>query len=57
MTPSWFFPVVLTVTMPSSGLDFDSLFSMTSDSAYKVSPTNKGWGKTISVHPRLAIAF
>src|SRR5690606_1255278 len=49
--------MVLQVTMPAPGRDLDSRFSSTVDSAYRVSPTNRGWVILISDHPRLATAF
>ena len=43
--------------MPAFFLDSERRVSNTSDSAYKVSPTNKGCGKTMSVQPKFAMAF
>ncbi|SKS27474.1 Uncharacterised protein [Mycobacteroides abscessus subsp. abscessus] len=39
--------------MPSPGRLLDSRLSITSDSAYRVSPWNSGAGKAISENPRL----
>lgn len=55
--PSWFKPVVRTVTMPTFGRERDSRISSTSDREWTVSPSNTGLGRRTSSHPRLAITF
>ena len=56
-TPSWLKTRVCTLTVPRSGLDFDSFFSSTSDSTNSVSPWNTGAGCFSSSVARFAIAL
>src|SRR5947207_15662199 len=55
--PRWLTPVVLTVTRPTFGRDFDGRVSRTSLLEYTVSPSNNGLGSRTSSHPRFATAF
>src|SRR6185369_11151492 len=55
--PSCLKPVVRTLTMPTLGRDFDSRLSNTSLREYTVSPSNKGFGRRTSSHPRFAITL
>src|SRR5919109_2235908 len=56
-TPSWLCTRVWTLTVPRSGLDWDSRFSSTSDSTKSVSPWKTGAGCLSSSVARLAIAL